>query len=85
MKFKRKKSFLKNLLCKAVKSIRMNVIDFVVIEGEAGDLAEPPEGPILEPGDVVLVEVDVVQLPQLSEGHGGDVVQVIVRQDQMFQ
>ena len=84
MKFKQKKSLVKNLLCKAVKSIRMNIIDFVVIEGEAGNLAEAPEGAVLDVRDVVLVEVDVVQLPQLPECHGRDMVQVIVGQNEMF-
>ena len=59
--------------------------DFVVIKGQTGDLAEAPEGAVLDDRDVVLVEVDVVQLSQLSEGVGGDGLQLVVGEHQVLQ
>ena len=50
----------------------------VVVQGESGHSVQPREGPVVEDGDVVLPEVEVVQLPQVSEGHSGDVLQLIV-------
>ena len=51
---------------------------FIVVQRQPADPVEPREGPVVEDGDVVLPEVEVVQLPQVSEGHSGDVLQLIV-------
>ena len=66
------------LLGQSVKCIWINLVYFIVVQRQPADPVEPREGPVVEDGDVVLPEVEVVQLPQVSEGHSGDVLQLIV-------
>ena len=51
---------------------------FIVVQRQPADPVQPREGPVVEDGDVVLAEVEVVQLPQVSQGHRGDVLQLVV-------
>ena len=66
------------LLCQPIECIWIYLVYFIVVQRQPADPVEPREGPVVEDGDVVLPEVEVVQLPQVSEGHSGDVLQLIV-------
>ena len=69
------------LLGQSVKCIWINLVYLVVVQGESGHSVQPREGPVVEDGDVVLPEVEVVQLSQMSECHCRDVLQLIVGQN----
>ena len=47
-------------------------------------LTQTPESSTFDDRNVVLVEVDVIQLPELSEGVGGDILQLVVGEDQVL-
>ena len=47
-------------------------------------LAQTPEGSTFDDWNVVLVEVDVIQLPELSEGVGGDILQLVIGEDEVL-
>ena len=66
------------LLGQSVKCIWINLVYLVVVQGESGHSVQPREGPVVEDGDVVLAEVEVVQLPEVPQGHCGDVLQLII-------
>ena len=66
------------LLGQSVKCIWIYFVYFIVVQRQPADPVEPREGPVVEDGDVVLAEVEVVQLPQVAEGHRGDVLQLVV-------
>ena len=55
----------------------MDFVDFVVIQGEPGDLAQSGEGALGEDWDVVLSEVEMLQLPAVAERQGGDLRQPV--------
>ena len=74
-----------HLLCQAVESPGVDLVDLVVVERQAGDFGEAPEGRVLDDGDVVLVQVDVVELPKLPERLGRHVVQLVVGEDEMLE
>ena len=61
-----------------IKCIWIYFVYFIVVQRQPADPVEPREGPVVEDGDVVLAEVEVVQLPQVAEGHRGDVLQLVV-------
>jgi hypothetical protein len=48
-------------------------------------LAQAPEGALVQYGDVVLVKVDVIELPELPEGDGGHVRQLVVGEHQVVE
>ena len=66
------------LLCQPIECIWIYLVYFIVVQRQPADPVEPREGPVVEDGDVVLAEVEVVQLSQVAEGHSGDVLQLIV-------
>ena len=66
------------LLCQPIECIWIYLVYFIVVQRQPAHSVEPREGPVVEDGDVVLAEVEVVQLSQVSEGHRGDVLQLIV-------
>ena len=66
------------LLCQPIECIWIYLVYFIVVQRQPADPVEPSEGPVVKDGDVVLAEVEVVQLSQVSEGHRGDVLQLIV-------
>ena len=48
-------------------------------------LTQTPESSTFDDRNVVLVEVDVIQLPELSEGVGGDILQLVVGEDEVLE
>ena len=87
-------------LCKPVEGIRLDDSDIVIIESQSGDLevkiyvlessvcsylAQTPESSSLDDWNVVLVEINVIQLPELSESVSGDSFQLIVREDEVLE
>lgn len=66
------------LLCQPIECIWIDLVDFIVVQRQPADSVEPREGAVVKDGDVVLAEVEVVQLSQVSQGHRGDVLQLIV-------
>ena len=66
------------LLCQPIECIWIYLVYFIVVQRQPADPVEPREGPVVEDGDVVLAEVEVVQLSQVSQGHRGDVLQLVV-------
>ena len=55
----------------------MDFVDFVVIQGEPCNLAQSGKGSLGEDWDVVLSEVEMLQLPAVAEGQGGDLGQPV--------
>ena len=66
------------LLCQPIECIWIYLVYFIVVQRQPADPVEPREGSVVKDGDVVLAEVEVVQLSQVSEGQRGDVLQLIV-------
>ena len=63
----------------------MNFENFIVIERQPRDLGESPEGGVFENRNVILVEIEMVELSEMAEAFGGNIVEIIVGQDEMLQ
>ena len=56
----------------------MDFVYLVVIECQPRHFAQAPECSVFDDRDVVLTKVNVVKLAQLSERHGGHVLDLVV-------
>ena len=89
-----------DLLCQPVEGIRLDLPDIVIVESESGDLesdiqiseslvssylAQTPESSSLDDRNVVLVQINVIQLPELSQSVSGNSFQLIVGEDEVLE
>ena len=54
-------------------------------QGSLTYFAQTPESSLFNDGDIILVEVDVVQFPELSESVGGNRLEFVVGEDEVFE